>query len=184
MSAGDRAILNKSGRPGTGTDVINLCTSSLPAGHTCNDDADPNFDVSPYLVGYLAKDPSAQYIRTGIGALSNLGRNTFPTKPINNWDLSVLKRISIRERYKFEIGAQLLNLFNHPQFTPGYQRRELCEHQLYDGVGSSKLSRSRNGPIQQCTCRTRGLPEQRANHADFGEVHVLSAGTEIWKDLP
>jgi hypothetical protein len=119
-SAGDRAILNPNGRPGTGTDVISLCNSSLPAGHACNGDSDPNFDVAPYVVAYLAKDPTARYIRTGTGALSNLGRNTFPTQPINNWDLSLLKRIGIKERYKFEFGAQLLNLFNHPQFTPGY----------------------------------------------------------------
>jgi hypothetical protein len=119
-SAGDRAILNKSGRPGTGTDVTNLCSSGLPTGHMCNGDPDPNFNVAPYVVAYLADDPTARYIRTGTGALSNLGRNTFPTQPINNWDLSVLKRISIKERYKFELGAQLLNLFNHPQFTPGY----------------------------------------------------------------
>ena len=119
-SAGDRAILNHGGRPGTGTDVTNLCRSDLPAGHACNGDPDPNFDVSPYVVAYLADDPTAQYIRTGVGARSNLGRNTLPTQHINNWDLSVLKRVSFRERYKFEIGAQLLNLFNHPQFTPGY----------------------------------------------------------------
>jgi hypothetical protein len=119
-SAGDRAILNRSGRPGTGTDVINLCASRLPAEHACNGDNDPNFNVAPYVVAYLAEDPTAQYIRTGLGARSNMGRNTFPTQPINNWDLSLLKRISIKERYKFELGAESLNLFNHPQFTPGY----------------------------------------------------------------
>ena len=119
-SAGDRAILNKNGRQGTGTDVTNLCNSSLPAGHTCNGDNDPNFDVAPHIVAYLANDPTAQYIRTGAGALSNLGRNTFATQHINNWDLSVLKRISFKESYKFEVGGQFLNLFNHPQFTPGY----------------------------------------------------------------
>jgi hypothetical protein len=26
----------------------------------------------------------------------------------------------MKERYTLEIGGQLLNLFNHPQFTPGY----------------------------------------------------------------
>ncbi len=101
-SAGDRAILNKGGRPGTGTDVTALT-------NTGGD-----------VVAYLANDPTAQYIRTGAGALSNLGRNTFSTQHINNWDFSVLKRIGWGERYKLEVGGQLLNLFNHPQFTPGY----------------------------------------------------------------
>jgi hypothetical protein len=118
-SAGDRAILNRGGRPGTGTDVMNLCSSSLPLGHTCNGDPDPNFTVAPFVVAYLANDPTAQYIRTGVGALSNVGRNTIPTQHINNWDFSILKRVAFAERYKLEVGGQLLNLFNHPQFTPG-----------------------------------------------------------------
>jgi hypothetical protein len=119
-SWGDRAILNKGGTPGTGTDVVNLCNSSVPAGHLCNNDPDPNFDPSPYVVAYLANNPNAQYIRTGYGALSNLGRNTLPTQHINNWDFSILKSVSFTERYKFEVGAALQNLFNHPQFTAGY----------------------------------------------------------------
>ena len=39
---------------------------------------------------------------------------------INNWDMSVVKRFNITERQSIEFQAQALNLFNHPQFTPGY----------------------------------------------------------------
>ena len=101
-SWGDRAILNKGGKSGTGTDVTALT------------------NTAGFTVAYLANDPTAQYIRTGVGALSNLGRNTFPTEHINNWDFSILKRLSFTERYKFEFGMGLLNAFNHPQFTPGF----------------------------------------------------------------
>jgi len=101
-SWGDRAILNPGGTPGTGTDVT------------------PLLNTNGETVAYLANDPTAQYIRTGAGALSNLGRNTLATRKINNWDFSVLKRVAFTERFKFEIGGQFLNVFNHPQLTPGY----------------------------------------------------------------
>jgi len=102
---GDRAILNTSGKGLTGTDVTALTNT---AGGT---------------VAYLANDPTARYIRTGIGALSNLGRNTLPTEHINNWDFGLYKSVSFTERLKFQMGAQMLNAFNHPQFTPGYVNR-------------------------------------------------------------
>ena len=102
---GDRAILNPAGKAGTGTDVTALTNT---AGAT---------------VAYVANDPTARYIRTGIGALSNLGRNTLPTEHINNWDFGIYKSVSFTERFRFQLGAQMLNAFNHPQFTPGYVNR-------------------------------------------------------------
>ena len=98
--AGDRAIFNPAGVPGTGTDVTALTNT--------------NGDV----VAYLANDSTAQYIRTGFGALSNGRRNTLPGSITNNFDLSASKRVSIGERWNVEFGAQISNLFNHPQFLP------------------------------------------------------------------
>jgi hypothetical protein len=40
-------------------------------------------------------------------------------RPIQNVDFSLLKRLSFTERYKLELGAQFMNLFNHPQFVGG-----------------------------------------------------------------
>ena len=71
-------------------------------------------------MAYVANNSSARYIVAGSGALANGGRNTFPLHPINNVDLNLKKRFSIGERYSFDIGAQMFNLFNHPQFTGGY----------------------------------------------------------------
>jgi hypothetical protein len=129
-TAGDRAIVNPAGKAGTGTDVTPLCTSGLPAFATCGENdfaagapGPGNFDSTPFLVAYVANDPNARYLRTGIGALSNLGRNTLPTEHINNWDFGVYKSVSFTERFKFQMGAQMLNAFNHPQFTPGYVNR-------------------------------------------------------------
>ncbi len=103
--AGDRAITNPAGVRGTGTDVTPLVAASGPnAGHT---------------VAYVANDPTAQFIRTGFGALSNTGRNTLQTPGTNNIDLGVYKNLDITERMKFRFGAQFGNIINHPQYIPG-----------------------------------------------------------------
>jgi hypothetical protein len=47
------------------------------------------------------------------------GRNTLPGRPINNIDITLVKRISYHERYKLEFQAQFLNFLNHPQFIAG-----------------------------------------------------------------
>lgn len=100
-AAADRAIVNPSGIAGTSSDVTALKNSS---GAT---------------VGYLAVNPNAQFIRAQVGALANSGRNVLETRGINNWDVSVNKAISFKERYKFTLRADFLNAFNHPQYTPG-----------------------------------------------------------------
>jgi hypothetical protein len=99
-SAGDRAVWNPSGIPGTGSGVSPL-TNSL--GET---------------VAYLATNPTAQYIVAGPGAIATTRRNTLSTRPTNDVDLSIYKNINITERVAFRIGAQFDNLFNHPQFIP------------------------------------------------------------------
>ncbi len=100
-SAGDRVIVNPQGADGTGSGVTALKNT---AGAT---------------VGYLAKNPNARYIVAGQGTLATAGRNTLPTRHIDNLDFTLVKRFSYRERYKFEVQGQFLNGLNHPQFTPG-----------------------------------------------------------------
>jgi hypothetical protein len=106
-SAPDRAIFNPAGVPGTGSDVTPLETSAAsPWG-------------AGYVVGYLADNPTAQYIVAGEGVATNSSRNTLKLRPINTWDITLLKRIAITERYRFEFAAQLFNAFNHPNWVPG-----------------------------------------------------------------
>jgi Carboxypeptidase regulatory-like domain len=111
-SAGDRTVFNPKGTPGTGSGVTPLCNSGLPAGTSCA--------ASPAnIVAYVANNSSAQYIQAGIGALANSGRNTLQLPPINDIDLSVLKRITITERFRVEFGVQAFNAINHPQWVGG-----------------------------------------------------------------
>jgi hypothetical protein len=101
-SAPDRVFINPAGNTSVGSDVTPLTNS---AGQT---------------VAYLANNPSAAYITAGLGQLPNVGRNTLQLNPIDNFDLTLVKRFSITERFKAEFSARAYNLFNHPQYTGGY----------------------------------------------------------------
>jgi Carboxypeptidase regulatory-like domain len=116
-SAGDRTILNPSGVKGTGTGVTPLCTSAVASCPTTLSDA-LNNPVG--VVGYLANNPNAQYVQAGYGALTDVGRNTLQLKPINNVDLTALKRIAITERFRVEFRASASNVLNHAQYVGGF----------------------------------------------------------------
>jgi hypothetical protein len=116
-SAGDRPIFNASGAKGTGSGVVPLCSSAVAVCPTTVNDA---FDNPTGVVGYLASNPNAQYIQTGYGALANVGRSTLQLDPINDVDLSALKRINITERFKVEFRASATNVFNHRQYVGGF----------------------------------------------------------------
>jgi hypothetical protein len=118
-AAGDRTILNPNGVPGTGSDVIPLCTSAVavcPATVTAANAKGKGVGV----VGYLATNPNAQYILAGYGALATVGRNTLQLNPINDVDMSVVKRITITERFRVEFRASASNLLNHAQYVGGF----------------------------------------------------------------
>ena len=112
-AAPDRTIINSGGTAHTGSDVYGLDR----AGNRINLPA-KNADSAP-IVAYVATNPNARYIRAGYGAYANAGRNTEATRPINNIDLSILKRFNITERMSLELSGQFLNVFNHAQFIPG-----------------------------------------------------------------
>lgn len=128
-SAGDRAIINSAGTPGIGTGVTALCnsaylTSTAKAnGASCGGSAtvtvggvSTTYGTSQYVVAYGANNPNAYYIQAGSGALATAGRNSLLTRPINNLDLTLMKKLNITERYRMEFALQALNSLNHPQF--------------------------------------------------------------------
>ncbi len=134
-SAGDRTILNASGVKGTGSGVNPLCKSVVPTADCTNanlfctgnltvDGANSGcpvgVDTIDNVVGYVAANPNAQYLTAGFGALADVGRNTLQLKPINDVDLTALKRISINERFKIEFRASATNVLNHAQFVGGF----------------------------------------------------------------
>jgi hypothetical protein len=144
--APDRTIFNASGVRGTGTGVSPLCKSSLPAANSAGNplctlsnapsraladpangpDCEPGmagcvfYNVAAAVVGYSAANSNAQYVQAGPGALADVGRNTLQLDPINDIDITALKRFTITERFKVEFQAQVFNLFNHPQYVGGF----------------------------------------------------------------
>ena len=108
-SAGDRAIVNVAGQRNVGSGVTPVDRSGNPVAMG-----------NAATVAYVAKNPNAQYIEAGLGALTNSGRQTIAQGGINNWDFNVKKVFSVTENKRLEFSAQFFNAFNHPQFTPGY----------------------------------------------------------------
>ncbi len=68
----------------------------------------------------MASNPNAQYIRLGTYAKSNTARNTLKGQAINDWDFSISKKFDFTERLRLQFTGSAYNLFNHPQFNPGY----------------------------------------------------------------
>jgi hypothetical protein len=101
-NAGDRTVINPSGLGNRGSDITTLT------------------NTSGAVVGYLANDPTARYIKAGAGVLPTAGRNTLRLPGINNFDLSLAKRFNFTERKALEFRAEAYNALNHPQYTPGF----------------------------------------------------------------
>jgi hypothetical protein len=116
---GDRVIVNPAGVGNTGSGVYAIDATGATVPMTLTD-ANGNSFTNPAIAAYVANDAKAKYVVAGPGALANAGRNTLPLRPIDNVDLSLVKRFSITERVKFEFMGQLSNALNHPQYTGGY----------------------------------------------------------------
>jgi Carboxypeptidase regulatory-like domain len=101
-SAPDRVMINPSGNLNVGSDATPLTNT---AGDT---------------VGYLADNPNARFVTAPKGTLPNGGRSLLNLDPINNIDVSLLKRFTLTERFRLEFSARVSNVFNHPQYTGGY----------------------------------------------------------------
>jgi hypothetical protein len=123
-SAPDRTVFDPNGTKGQGSSVVPVCNSSVVTCPTTLAGANGANANPAGVVGYLAT-PNAQgnigqYVETGTGALANVGRNTLQLAPINDIDVTAVKRFTITERFKVEFQAQAFNLFNHPQYVAGF----------------------------------------------------------------
>jgi hypothetical protein len=54
---------------------------------------------------------------TGFPNAKTIGRNTERAHAVNNFDIDLLKRFVITERFRLEYRVEAYNVFNHPQFT-------------------------------------------------------------------
>jgi Carboxypeptidase regulatory-like domain len=110
-TAGDRTIFNPNGDRKLGTDVLWVTKdrSFVPIGSV----------PSSQVVGYVAANPNAAWIRGDAGALATVGRNVLRAAAINNFDITISKKFLITERHSLNFRAEMFNAFNHPQYTIG-----------------------------------------------------------------
>jgi Carboxypeptidase regulatory-like domain len=117
-AAGDRAWENPNGVAGTGTDTSFVCYGGgapyvSPAG--CGGDS---------VVGYVAQDPTAQFVRSRVGGTDGIGLVKTPRGRvhgpgnINTLNLSLYKTNQIG-RASLRLGVQVLNATNTPSFALG-----------------------------------------------------------------
>ena len=72
------------------------------------------------MVGYVAQNPSARYVRGQFGSGSNIGRGTLMSAGMNVWNMSIVKNTQVwGEGKNLQFRMSLFNTFNHPSFIVG-----------------------------------------------------------------
>jgi len=59
---------------------------------------------------------TAAFAQPAGGVVGNAGRNILRGPGLNNWDVSLFKNISIRERVRLQMRLESFNAFNHTQW--------------------------------------------------------------------
>jgi hypothetical protein len=108
-SAGDRAILNPNGNPMIGTDTQTVCWNGTAVSFGCS--------TATQVVGYVALNSTAGFVRARTGTLANTGRNNIDTPGRNNFDMSFFKNTHFTEKVYIQFRAEMFNIFNHRQFS-------------------------------------------------------------------
>jgi hypothetical protein len=136
----DRPMINPLGIKGTGTGAVAIVNAALQVNCSASATSGPSFitgtnaangaynvcqnDTTGYSAGSLSQSgvftaSNAYYVQAGAGTLPTAGRNTLPIRPIDNVDLALYKRLTLRDRYSLEFGLQAFNVLNHAQYQPG-----------------------------------------------------------------
>jgi len=113
-SAGDRVVVNSGGDPRLGSDT-NFVIRDPVTGATSISSNEP--DDAKTIVGYVAQNPNAKWIATQLGGRPDAGRNVIYTNGINNWNLGLFKNTYISEKKYIQFRVEMINAFNHRQFT-------------------------------------------------------------------
>jgi hypothetical protein len=120
-NAGDRVIINPNANNLLGSDANLVCrnaaTGATSIGPTITAATSTACGSRANVVGYVATNPAAHFIRAGLGAITNSGRNIVNSPGFNLWNMSIFKNTSIKERYVVQFRAEAYDVFNHRNFT-------------------------------------------------------------------
>jgi hypothetical protein len=111
----DRPDYNPSGRPG----VRAVPNAASPTGYVNPDDpAGPNTPINPANAMYIGLPawPGCSPATTAPCPSGNLGRFTLRTPRTDNFDASLNKAVTIREKMRLEFRMEAYNVFNHRQY--------------------------------------------------------------------
>ena len=111
-SAGDRAILNPNGIGKTGTGTSRVCRDTV-SGVTSINNACPDSRT----VGYVANNPNAKYVQAQLGSLTDVGRNTVSSEPLNVWNLALFKTLNFAEGKSLQLQAIVFDALNQRNFA-------------------------------------------------------------------
>ena len=112
-SAGDRAIPNPNGSSGRRAVCHPVCRNPATGTTSVTSSCTP-----PNVVGWAANNPNAEYIQAQLGAVANLGRNTYRSPRFDHvWNMAVFKNTKVSERVTLQFRVQAFDVFNHPNFT-------------------------------------------------------------------
>ena len=108
ISGGSRASSSPSNCYGTNLDLVGDWRA-VPGGQTAN----PIFNGGNYVSGGWI-NRSAFVPRTGL--IGNVPRNLIELPGTKNFNLSLMKKFSLTEKFRLQLRGEAFNLFNHPNF--------------------------------------------------------------------
>jgi hypothetical protein len=68
-------------------------------------------------IGVTPLGPNGSPLANSMPGGGNLGRNTFRGPSLQNWNFSVMKRISFKENWQLQLRSDFFNLWNHNNFA-------------------------------------------------------------------
>jgi len=112
-AAGDRVVVNPAGDATLGSDTNFVARDPL-TGATYITAVNPG---AANTIGYVAINPNAKWIATGLAGLPNAGRNVIDTPGLNNWNMGIFKNTKVFENKTVQFRLEMMNAFNHRQFS-------------------------------------------------------------------
>jgi Carboxypeptidase regulatory-like domain len=118
-------------------DFSNTGSPSPRPDRTCNG-AGPQTVAEYFDTGCFSVAALSAAFTSGNPRFGNSGRNVLFGPGLNDWDVSLMKKAQISERYALEFRAQFFNLFNRPNFSNPGSTVGASNYGVITGAGSPR----------------------------------------------